>query len=353
MVQPVVRSIKLLVYRMARTVGLFRLARWLTRDRLRILAYHGFSNGEVVAFRPKLFITPETFARRMALLRRRGFAVQTLDEAVRRLRNGEVDGNAVVVTIDDGYASTLYHAAPILARYRIPATVYVTSYYVEHQTPVFDLVVGFMLWKTACDTLVLSWPRGAVSRHWSLASPRDRERCANEIIALGRAAATEGDRVSLCDALGGALAVPYDRIVAEGDFRLMTPGEIGQLRTYGIEVGLHTHRHRFPIGDDEACRREIDDNEARLRRWVELPARHFCYPSGVYAPSQWGLLERCGVASSTTCDVGLVTAGDPCHGLKRFLDGEMVSEVEFDAELCGFSELLRGALQRRQGKVSR
>ena len=336
-------ALKIAFYQAARACGLFAIARFLTRRRLRILGYHGFASGDEVEFRPKLFISPATFKRRLELLAQRGFSVIRLDDAVRQLRRGRLAEDAVVITIDDGYASTLA-VAPLLADRGFPATVYLTTYHVQKQTPVFDLVVGYMLWKAGSRQLSLAWPPGGAGETLYI----DAANAVPRLLELGHTAVDEEARVQLCRILGEATGVSYDQVLEQDTFRLLSADDIRGLSRHGISVGLHTHRHRFPVNDLECCRRELADNEAVLASLAPLDGRHFCYPSGVYSRVQWSLLEELGIGSSTTCDTGLVRAGDPPHGLKRFLDGEMVSEVEFDAEICGFAELLRGFLGIRR-----
>lgn len=329
------RKLKLLVFRTARSLGLFTLARRLTRDRLRILAYHGFATGDELAFRPELFISPETFARRLNMLKERGFSVLGLDAAVEDLRQGRIKRDSVVITIDDGYASTITLAAPLLARHGFPATVYITTYHVQKQTPVFDVVIGYILWRAGPRDLVLNWPPG--NGQITVRPPAAGE----TLVDLGRSAPDEDTRIALCRALCEAAGISHDEIASRDVFRLMTPKDIGRLRSHGLQVGLHTHRHNFPADDEATCRDEIQTNQRFLTAIEPATAPHFCYPSGIYSRSQWPILESLGIRSSTTCDTGLVRVGDPPHGLKRFIDGEGISDVEFDAEICGFAELVR------------
>lgn len=339
--------LKQLVYSVARLVGLFALARTITRRELRILAYHGFAQGDELQFRPKLFISARTFKQRLSCLRRRGCLLISLDEAVVALRRGELPQGGVVVTIDDGYAATETIAAPLLREFDCPATVYVTSYHAEKRTPVFDLVVGYMLWRSAGKLVKL--PHSGGETQFDLTSQAMRDAALLRVLDLGRSSQNESERTDLCRRLGQACGVSYEEIVSRGTFDLMTPEAIARLAKSGISIGLHTHRHRFPPGNLSECERELSDNQERLSTWGAQPTRHFCYPSGIYSPEQWQLLERFGILSSTTCETGSVRVGDPPHGLKRFLDGEMVSDIEFDAEICGFAELVRRGARLLKG----
>lgn len=333
------------VYRAARAAGLFALSRRLTAGRLRILAYHGFAQHDEARFRDKLFITPGTFERRLAMLRRAGYPVLGLDQAVAALQRGALPDAAVVITIDDGYASTLSVAGPMLASFGFPATVYLTTYHMDKQTPVFDLAIAYLVWKSALIKASLVWPAQGPPLDLDLASPASRGRAAQQLVAIGKALDGEAQRSALRQAVAGALAVDDAAMLAAGSFRLMDFDEARRLAGFGIEVGLHTHRHRFPAGDDAACRAEIALNRQLLEDRLGVAPRHFCYPSGEYSPDQWPLLAEMGVASATTCDTGLARTGHPPYGLRRFLDGESVSELEFEAELSGFSDLLRQLLR--------
>src|SRR5205823_12130271 len=68
-----------------RFFGLFQVARYITRDGLRIICYHGFAIAEEYKYRSNLFIRDDLFRRRMAYLRREGYPILPLSEAVEAL----------------------------------------------------------------------------------------------------------------------------------------------------------------------------------------------------------------------------------------------------------------------------
>ena len=68
---------------------------------------------------------------------------------------------------------------------------------------------------------------------------------------------------------------------------------------------------------------------------------HFCYPSGIWAKEQWPWLAETGLRSAVTCDRGLNFGKTPRYGLKRIGDDEGLSQIEFEAEVRGFAEVLR------------
>ena len=61
---------------------------------------------------------------------------------------------------------------------------------------------------------------------------------------------------------------------------LMTPSEAGELARRGVDLQLHTHRHRGAL-EEAVFAREVEDSRNRLRRLRASEATHFCYPGGV------------------------------------------------------------------------
>ena len=128
-----------------RALGVFRLSRLATRHKLRILCYHGFSLGDEHEFRSLLFTTEATFRKRLQYLRDQGFVVLPLAEALEQLARGNLPADACAVTIDDGFFNTKQVAHPLLSEFGFPYTVYVTTYYCEHGSPIFRLAVQYVL----------------------------------------------------------------------------------------------------------------------------------------------------------------------------------------------------------------
>jgi peptidoglycan/xylan/chitin deacetylase (PgdA/CDA1 family) len=346
----VTARLRTLLYTTAGRCGGFRLARWLTRRQARILAYHGFAARDEAGFRPKLFITGSTFARRLELLKREGYRVITMDQASRELSTGTVRPDTVVITIDDGFANTLSIAAPLLRSHGFPALVYLTTYHVATQTPVFDLAVAYLFHRRQADRLVLPGTPGLTDL--PLDSRESVDRAVAAVVAIGHALQTEGERVQLCERLRLALAADVGDDELRQSFRLLSPAEAKALRGFGVDIGLHTHRHRFPPGESDVCAQEIEDNRAYLVREVGPPTPHFCYPSGIYGPGHASILARQGLATATTCDTGLADHTQPAYQLRRLLDGEELDDLQFEAELSGLPSLLRRLAGREPSGVA-
>lgn len=103
-----------------------KLQRLALRNRTTILVFHrvdGRHPGNPLACAPELF---EQYCK----LLHDHFDPIGLDELLDRLARGRPIGNAVVVTFDDGYLDNHTTAAPILERWKIPATFFVTGNFI-------------------------------------------------------------------------------------------------------------------------------------------------------------------------------------------------------------------------------
>src|SRR3979411_2188291 len=100
---PIPRSIIRFALYLMKFLGLFRLARHVTRDGLRIICYHGFAVAEEYKYRSTLFIRKELFRRRMKYLRRTDYPILPLSGAIEALSAHRLPPCATVVTMDDGW----------------------------------------------------------------------------------------------------------------------------------------------------------------------------------------------------------------------------------------------------------
>lgn len=326
-----------------RFLGLFSLARALTKERVRILCYHGFEIEDEHLFRPKLFMSAEVFERRLDYLRRRGFPVITLQEAVAQLGRKNPTSWATVLTIDDGFYSVYAKALPLLEAHEAPATLYLTTYYFQKQTPIFRILVHYIIWKAkegkAVDISEIGVPE--ISNSTSVAlSQREKECIYNRIREYGETQCDEPTRQNIATQLAAALNVDYDQIFDSRILSLINESEARDLECSKIDLQLHSHRHEFPKSSDLA-KKEIIENRRALESVVGEKKVHFSYPSGEWSPAHFSILEEMKIQSAVTCDRRLARRGDHKYALPRLLDDMLVSQIEFEAEVTGFMDLIR------------
>ena len=88
--------------------------------------------------------------------------------------------------------------------------------------------------------------------------------------------------------------------------------------------------------------KELEDNQKFLAEIGAPKAKHFTYPCGVYREEVFSWLEEFGVRSATTCESGLISSQSNLMNLPRFVDTPGVSQLEFEAWLCGLRHFLPG-----------
>jgi len=333
------------ILKLARLCGLFAASRRLTRRQLRILCYHGIWIGDAPHFGDCLFMRPDTFASRLALLARKGYPVLGLGEALERLEKGTLPDAAVVITIDDAWFGITQHMLPALTQRRLPATLYVTTYYALAQRPVLNVLINFMVARAqmlpSIDVLV---PGSGTQP--DATQPADY---ATNLAARVDALDTLDTRWEAVRRIAVQLGVDLDAIDSGRWFHLMNEDELRAAQMAGIDIQLHTHTHRMHGFDAERVRGEVEHNRRELARVLcepHVPLVHFCYPSGVHAPEVYPVLQSVGVRSATTTDFGLNPPGCDPYALKRILDCQSMTEIELEARLSGFWTVLMALRER-------
>lgn len=344
------RKVKLATLHALKGAGVFRLvanSSW-RRERLLILCYHGTSLEDEHRWRPALYMEADRFEQRLQMLKKGGYSVLPLGEGLQRLQAGTLPPRSVAITFDDGTYDFYRQAYPLLKQFGFPATVYVTTYYMDCQVPVFSLVASYMLWKR----------RGVVmsdGEELGLVEPLDlRTEAARHQVVLALLKIAEREDMSglqkdaLARRLAAFLKLDYEELVAKKLLRIMSREEVQEIARNGFDIQLHTHRHRTP--EDEALfRREIQDNRQRIRDVAGSDPTHFCYPAGVYRAQFWDWLAQERVVSATTCDAGIAARSSPSMLIPRYIDNQNRAAIDVESWLSGVGDLLayrRAATQK-------
>ena len=319
----------------AKKLGGFELARRANRRSLRILCYHGLWTSPGEPFGECLFMPVPQFEARMAWLAASQYQVLDLDDAVMRLANDTLPENSVVITIDDGWRSTFTDMAPILKKYGLPATLYVSTYYVQRQAIVVNIVVRFILERTTLSTIQTpAFAQSIAGAYLLTGNANDRTQAAKIINSLIDDIPALDARVAAVFDLAEAAKVGLDDF--EDQFYYVSGDELLQMHKDGMRIELHTHRHQSVNKASTDLHREIQDNrEALISFGLSGPFKHFCYPSGDTAQGVAATLSRLSVLSATTTSRRVNSPKYNPFYLGRLLDGHRVLQLDFEAYLSG------------------
>ena len=331
--------------RSLKTTGVSTLvqnSRW-RRQRLLILAYHGISLKDEHEWNNTQYMPPDVLRMRLEQLKKSRCNVLSLDEAIKRLYANDLPDRAVAITFDDGTADFYQQAFPLLKEFDFPVTLYLTTFYSQYNRPVFDLMCSYLLWKGRDEVLNLDEVTGEDGK-FELGDWDSQEVARRGIHAFAQAhkfSAEEKD--ALLIKLAARLRIDYEALLDQRIMHNLSPDEVKQLAAGGVDIQLHTHRHRTPK-DRSLFIREIEDNRRSIKAMTGKSTSHFCYPSGAYDLAFLPWLKESGIVSATTCEPGFASQASNRLLLPRVLDNPSLSPIEFESWLTGVS----AALPRRR-----
>jgi peptidoglycan/xylan/chitin deacetylase (PgdA/CDA1 family) len=325
-----------------RLAGVTALSRALTRRGFNIIGFHGISIEDEHRRFPTLFISPDSFERRLQFLTKR-YRIVSLEDAVQQHRAGDLRPNQVVLTFDDGFYNFLGQAVPILKKYGAHGTVYVVTSDVESGEPTFNLLVKDLILSTRRRSAT-GLPH-APDVTCDLSSPARRDQLVTSVVdALNTTCDTTEKRFAFSRAVGAALDVDVEAKLRARLWDRLSPAEVREVADAGFGVQLHTHSHRNVIGFRQQVRDEVRTNRQVLERLTGRSAVHFCYPLGLWDRAVWADLRAEGVETAVTTRNGPNFPQTPALSLRRYLVGEAMSELEFEFGLSGLRWLMHAAV---------
>ena len=281
-----------------------------TSPQLTILSYHRvlahcdpLRPGEVDAV---------TFDRQMSLLSS-CFSVMPLPEAAPALRQGRLPRRACCITFDDGYADNLTVAAPILARYGLPATVFVATGYLDGGRMFNDTVIDFI---ASVRSSFLDLDHLGLGHH-RLSNDADRRGAIAAVLAVVRFVPPAQREYLVARMLEAAPCGPLPTNL------MLTSEQLKELSCRGFEIGGHTVSHTvLTTLDDATAMTEIGEGKHGLEGIVGKKLTSFAYPNGRpakdYGAAHVAMIEKLGFELAVTTAPGVARSCSDLYQLPRF-----------------------------------
>jgi peptidoglycan/xylan/chitin deacetylase (PgdA/CDA1 family) len=259
-----------------------------------ILMYHGIlPDDETSPILSYGKIHRSSFEWQMRWLQRNA-AVLSLADVVREIQlNNKLPPRATVLTFDDGYKNNFDIAFPILEKYQLPATFFVSLCHIDP---------GSLLWfnvltaKTYVDTQLRE----------NLHNWREYYNNLNRQFLDG----ILSDNVS--ERYGHYSPVGFPQEKFEVALAGMTREELFQISGSPlIEIGSHTISHpRLTQCTPERIQKELLNSKTELESITHKPIRFLAYPQGDYDSFVIQMAQQAGYASAVAVDI----AGGFCRG---------------------------------------
>jgi peptidoglycan/xylan/chitin deacetylase (PgdA/CDA1 family) len=195
---------------------------------------------------------------------------------------------AALITFDDGYRNVLTHGAPVLARYGVPAAVFVSTAYIGS---------GLLYWYDEMHYRLLRWPRPDLE--WPDGSRRkwpdqDRERRIGvRQIEQSCKRVANRRRLEYLDYVRAHTAGPVE--LTDSQHHVLDPmnwDEVRRLAQLGIAIGSHTVTHPIltNLTDDELAA-EMLASKSEIEQRIGAPCDAIAYPNGTRQDFSGQVLE--------------------------------------------------------------
>ena len=259
-----------------------------------------------------------------------------LNEALARM-SGRNPSRFACLTFDDGYRDNYEIAFPLLRYWDVPATIYITTGFIEGTAlawwyGVQAILDQYPIFNVRYEDHQVSWPT----------ANRVQKHIAYQAICAKLRTATPTVYASIVNNLQQDYAIDFRRISME---QMLTPEMVRELAASDqIELGAHTVAHpvlsTLPLID---ARMEMIDSKQRLESLCGQPVHHFAYPYGDRAAvnsTVQTLAEECGFRSAALAYGGPIYRDSDRYALPRIPFGGEDSTEDLRVRTSGFRTLL-------------
>lgn len=249
-----------------------------------------------------LAVSPENFEEHLKVLKEyKLIPVSELDTIL--TKNKQIPANTVLLTFDDGYRDNYLIAKPLLEKYKVPATFFITTNAIGKQDEFWwDALERICLETPELPSkLILQEPYNIIfnissSPDSDFLSPLDLYVKLSEFVRKMKAVQRR-EFIKMME-------VWAENDKARPDYFTMDEKDLLDLHSNELfTIGAHTLSHPFlPDLDYEDQKSEIQDSIAYLNSLTGIAPKYFAYPHGARDENTLDILSESGISLGFTTD---------------------------------------------------
>jgi len=264
-----------------------------------------------------LSVTPENFERQIKFLKS-NYPIVSIGEIAHQIQKRNIEKNSIAITFDDGYLDNFETARPILEKYSVPATFFITDGYLDNRQSFWWDELENIILQTPSVPEVFSISFKGKIIEFNLADEADLN---NELrimhsnfkamnlptlrtelyLKLWKLCSplTRPEQAKLMEQIRDWAGFSEKQARTEGAMSAEQVKELSENPLF--TVGGHTKNHlALASHPQEIQESEINENHMFLEKLLNKNINHFAYPSGNYNDITIEILKNRYTAAFTT-----------------------------------------------------
>lgn len=294
-------------------LGIFRLLQWHNRNQPLILMYHRITDEQHAAG-----LAPQEFEKQIAYIAQR-FRVVPINILLNELREGTQKPFTLALTFDDGHADFYQQAWPILRKYKLPASLYVTTGFVDGSHWLWPDLLKYILIHNQQSELVVEGVGTILTRGASLQN-------AWHMLGDYGLTLTTDTRNNFLNKLAtqAGVAIPTS---PQSPFAAVSWSQLQEMQAQGLDVGSHTVSHPIlSTLDTNTLIRELQVSADAISAHLGKTPIGLCYPNGRLIDINPTVITY---AQQTGYQYGLLGRNIPLEKSNPFLIGRLAANTNF------------------------
>ena len=318
----------------------------MNRKETIILMYHGFTdkkNHEGIENYQGKHINNELFRSQIKYIIKH-YHVISLDQYIECCTKGErLPEKSIIITIDDGYKSNYTLAFPIFKEFDIPATIFLTTDFVDNNNFLWVDRLEYTIDHTESKDLKLRI--GDEELTFPLNTRQDKifcEKCLRLRLKSMEYQLIEKTIKETEDKLNVRIS---EKTNGPKIYEPLEWNEVLEMaKTSKVNIGSHTHKHLILARyDNEVIQNELTVSKKIIERETGINTRLFCYPNGASgdfnAKTKLIIMES-GYSCALTTISGMNNEFSDLFELKRFSIDNTTDLKSFILTTSGIKQFL-------------